>query len=144
MWVVLTDLHGRQLPRPFLNVQPPQPDTNGAGGHQNHAVAIPPQPDTSLDNQGKIGDQGLVGLFIADRGGSCVGAREMCELAVYIMAFWPHKPSLMTMVRCRGPFIFFRFFFFVFLMPLSRVEQSWPKQNYNTAICNQINFGNPE
>jgi len=64
-------LHGRQVLGPFVQIQPPQSDADGSGGHEDDSVAVPAEPDTSLGDERKVRQQRFVCLFIADRRCAC-------------------------------------------------------------------------
>jgi hypothetical protein len=48
-------------------IHSPQPNGNCAGRDDDHSMAIVAELDCSLDNQGKDGENGLVGLLIDNR-----------------------------------------------------------------------------
>lgn len=53
--------------RSLGQIHAPEPNGNGTGRDDDHSVAIVAELDCRLDNQGKDGENGLVGLLIDNR-----------------------------------------------------------------------------
>ena len=73
-------LSGDELLRALLDVKAAKADADGTGGDEDYAVAVAAEANAGFDEEGEIGDEGFVGDFVADRGGTC--GRGVSRMAV--------------------------------------------------------------